>query len=205
MILGVEAGIDVAAKIRQLRREAGLTQAELARRAGTSQATISAYEVGTKVPSLSTLERLAKAGGAGLVLDLLSPSPPCPGSLAEAAAHIADTAAKDGDTNYAIRVCADFLTWVRSAPGPDVVTAVADPAPSTGDERFDALVAGVGEMAALSAEVGTPEWIRARSGCLRPWWFAVGEESLWAYLMQHTPPALSSRGVFIDAASLRSV
>ena len=43
----------------QLRRQANITQQELARRAGTSQATIAAYEAGTKSPTLRTLENLS--------------------------------------------------------------------------------------------------------------------------------------------------
>jgi transcriptional regulator with XRE-family HTH domain len=49
------------------RLAAGLTQAELARRSGTSQATLSAYEHGTKVPSASTLARVLAAAGRRLV------------------------------------------------------------------------------------------------------------------------------------------
>lgn len=44
----------------------GLSQAELARRAGTSQATISAYERGRKVPSIATLSRVLAACGPGI-------------------------------------------------------------------------------------------------------------------------------------------
>ena len=55
--------MDAAATLRTARRESGLSQAELARRAGTSQATISAYESGSKEPALSTLERLLAATG----------------------------------------------------------------------------------------------------------------------------------------------
>jgi len=46
-----------------LRRTAGLTQAELARAAGTSQPTIAAYESGRKSPTLNTLTRIARAAG----------------------------------------------------------------------------------------------------------------------------------------------
>ncbi len=49
--------------IRRARREAGLTQAELARRAGTSQSAVAAYESGTKNPTVETLERLLRAAG----------------------------------------------------------------------------------------------------------------------------------------------
>lgn len=49
--------------VKQLRRLTGLTQAELAAAAGTSQPTIAAYEGGTKSPNLTTLRRLADAAG----------------------------------------------------------------------------------------------------------------------------------------------
>ncbi len=42
---------------------AGVTQAELASRAGTSQPTIAAYESGRKSPTLRTLDQLARAVG----------------------------------------------------------------------------------------------------------------------------------------------
>src|SRR4051812_27585332 len=46
--------MDVATTLRRARERAGLSQAALARRAGTSQATISAYEGGHKTPSVAT-------------------------------------------------------------------------------------------------------------------------------------------------------
>jgi transcriptional regulator with XRE-family HTH domain len=58
--------MDAAAILRDARGRAGLTQAELARRAGTSQATISAYEHGRKAPSVETLGRLLAATGTRL-------------------------------------------------------------------------------------------------------------------------------------------
>ncbi|WP_107704768.1 helix-turn-helix domain-containing protein [Nocardioides allogilvus] len=45
------------------RRAAGLTQAALARLAGTSQPTLSAYERGTKSPSLAVADRIVEAAG----------------------------------------------------------------------------------------------------------------------------------------------
>jgi transcriptional regulator with XRE-family HTH domain len=50
------------------RRVAGLTQAELARRAGTSQATVSAYERGLKTPSVKVAARLFAVLGWELTL-----------------------------------------------------------------------------------------------------------------------------------------
>lgn len=45
------------------RRRSGLSQRELARRAGTSQPTLSAYEHGAKSPTLAVLDRLIRVSG----------------------------------------------------------------------------------------------------------------------------------------------
>ncbi len=55
--------------IADARRQAGLTQSELAQAAGTSQPAIAHYESGRKIPSIDTLERLLRACGRSLVLD----------------------------------------------------------------------------------------------------------------------------------------
>lgn len=58
--------MDIAQEIEAARVAAGLTQAALAERAGTSQATVSAYESGRKTPSASTFMRLLAACGVRL-------------------------------------------------------------------------------------------------------------------------------------------
>lgn len=57
-----------AADIREARRRCGLTQEELARRVGTSQEAISAYENGRREPSLSTFRRVLAATGSRLIV-----------------------------------------------------------------------------------------------------------------------------------------
>ncbi len=49
--------------IREARRSAGLTMAELAERAGTSKPTVSRYENGLVDPGVETLNRLLRACG----------------------------------------------------------------------------------------------------------------------------------------------
>ena len=61
--------MEVARTLREARTRAGLTQAALARRAGTSQATLSAYENGRKQPSVETLSRLLQAAGQRLTIE----------------------------------------------------------------------------------------------------------------------------------------
>ena len=60
-----------ASLIKQARLNAGLTQAALAERAGTSQANVAKYEAGRMSPSVSTLERLLHAAGFGLHLEAM--------------------------------------------------------------------------------------------------------------------------------------
>jgi transcriptional regulator with XRE-family HTH domain len=58
-----------AGLLRKVREASGLSQDDLARRAGTSRPTLSAYEHGRKSPSADTLERLVAA--AGIELDVV--------------------------------------------------------------------------------------------------------------------------------------
>jgi len=67
--------MEPGALIRSARRRHGLRQADLARRAGTSQPVISAYERGRRDPTTATLRRLIAAAGDRLDLRL-APHPP---------------------------------------------------------------------------------------------------------------------------------
>lgn len=59
--------------IRMARRQGGLTQTELAERAGTSQAAVSAYESGRRSPSVDTLCRILTAAGFEVRMRLAPP------------------------------------------------------------------------------------------------------------------------------------
>lgn len=56
--------------IKQARLTAGLSQRDLARRAQTSQATLSAYERGEKSPSVDTLARIVRSAGLDLRISI---------------------------------------------------------------------------------------------------------------------------------------
>jgi uncharacterized protein len=65
-------GRDAAAVLREARRRSGLSQAELARRAGVAQPVISAYETGRREPGISMLDKLVRASGHELVIDMVA-------------------------------------------------------------------------------------------------------------------------------------
>ena len=67
--------MDIIARLRTL---AGLTQRDLARRAGTSQPAIARLEQGRASPTFATLERLAAAAGFDLQVELVPRRPPDP-------------------------------------------------------------------------------------------------------------------------------
>ena len=66
------------ALLERARRLAGLSQRELAERAGTSQPAIARLEQGHASPTFATLERLAEAAGFALRLELVPITPPDP-------------------------------------------------------------------------------------------------------------------------------
>jgi transcriptional regulator with XRE-family HTH domain len=84
--------VNGAELIRAARRRRGLTQAELASRAGTSQPVISAYENGRRSPSMATLRRLISASGERLELRLAERAPaiPPPADLVEHGQRLVD-------------------------------------------------------------------------------------------------------------------
>lgn len=61
-------GMNLAEVIVEARMRSGLSRRELARRSGTSQATIAAYEQGRVSPSIRVLQRIVLA--AGFVVDV---------------------------------------------------------------------------------------------------------------------------------------
>ena len=74
---------------REIRRCSRLGLRELARRAGTSHATLHAYETGAKEPRLDTLIRLAHAAGFTLEIEL-SPRPDAGPARAAKGAELVD-------------------------------------------------------------------------------------------------------------------
>jgi predicted nucleotidyltransferase/DNA-binding XRE family transcriptional regulator len=68
----MDAG-DAGRLLRRARREAGLSQVELAERAAVSQSVVSAYESGARQPSVPTLTRLVAATGLELEMRVRRP------------------------------------------------------------------------------------------------------------------------------------
>lgn len=62
--------MDAAQTLRVARKRSGMSLRALGQHAGTSHATLSAYESGVKVPRVDTLDRLLRAAGFSSEVDL---------------------------------------------------------------------------------------------------------------------------------------
>ncbi len=64
---------ELGRRVRELREQRGWSQIELARAASMTQPAVARFEAGGTVPTLPVLERLARALGAELVVQLAAP------------------------------------------------------------------------------------------------------------------------------------
>jgi transcriptional regulator with XRE-family HTH domain len=187
-------------EIRERRRRAGLTARQVAAAIGTSETNIAAYERGDKSPNTATLARLLAAINAGadspiFVNKLLT--------VPATAAAIRKGLRAGWPTRELLRLVRESRSnakWVTGAD--DVAVFLAAPS-TTGDRRWDALLAGSTEELALSRGMAVPRW--ARGHALPTFWF-VGENPFFdAYTVAHSPPSLKVRGVMLDPSDLESV
>lgn len=124
--------VDAADLLFEARRSAGLTQAELARRAGTSQAMVARYETGVASPTVRTLRRLLRAADRDLELSSVSAkvsASPLAMRLQEHRAEIAAAAERVGARN--VRVFGSVARG-EETPGSDVDLLVDFPARERG-------------------------------------------------------------------------
>jgi predicted nucleotidyltransferase/DNA-binding XRE family transcriptional regulator len=104
-----EKTLAAGALVREARRRAGLSQAELGRLAGVTQSVVSAYESGARQPSVPVLARLVEATGLRLDLRVRRPgsplrrlSGPLGRRVRDHRAEIVQTAARHGATNLRV-------------------------------------------------------------------------------------------------------
>jgi transcriptional regulator with XRE-family HTH domain len=192
--------VDAAVVIKAARRRAGLTQKELAGRSATTQSAIAAYEGGAKQPSMVTLNRLVAGAGCSIAW-YLGPVKSVVHSTVEAIAR----SLHGDDEHEALRLAADLWTGLASLPASEVAADIEVDPGSTGDRRWDALVAGVVERAAHVARIRTPMWTASEARFLDEWWFLTPYRSLHASALVGTPAELANRGVFVHESSLGSV
>jgi transcriptional regulator with XRE-family HTH domain len=188
--------IDIPRLMRDARRDAGITQAELARRARTTQPAVAAYEKGARTPSVATLRRLLDA--CQYDLDLVAR--PRVRRGAASLEQIAATMREDlsaGREDDALRLLFGFADDFRRSSRPGQIALLREEPPPTGALRFDAALAGAAEFFAREGEIAAPEWADAQGRFVEPWWFVASRPALDAYVFARTPAVFARHGVFV--------
>ncbi|MEA1903708.1 MAG: hypothetical protein U9N56_09305 [Actinomycetota bacterium] len=111
---------------------------------------------------------------------------------------------EQGDEVFALRILAKALSESRSLIDPaDIVRFLQEP-PSTGDRRWDVLLATAIARECRLRGVGAPKWTNVEG--VEPWWFpALVDKTLIPLIIQRTPLELSSKGIWLDEKALSAV
>jgi len=186
--------------LRERRRNARLTAAQVARVTGTSESNIAAYERGVKVVGPLTLQRIIDAIDAGsestIYVNGLVTMP-------QASAAIRSGLRHGWTTRELLRVVRELRSNSKWIARPiDQKVFLARPS-TTGDRRWDALLAGATEELAARVSMPAPDW--AEGVRLANEWFVAEDPAFNEYLLAHSPVPFRSRNVMIDPDALESV
>jgi hypothetical protein len=122
-------------------------------------------------------------------------------SVGDVGEEIAACLAK-GDSSSAIRLAFRFLERYDISDWETRRRITADPPVTTGSARYDALLAGIVELACASHGVVAPSWVNDEPYFLNEFWFVSGMQSLHANALVHSPISLARRGVFVTQGAL---
>lgn len=188
--------MELSALIHESRRAAGITQLELATRAGTAQPAVAAYESGARTPNLATLERLLDACGYDVELLARPRVRRGAASLAELGQTIEADLAQDLEQD-ALRLLFGFADDFRGSSRAGRIALLREEPVPTGDARFDAALAGVAELFAGEGAFAAPSWVNGTDRFVEPWWFVASRPEFHAYTLAHTPAVVARHGVFM--------
>ena len=188
--------MEIARVLKQARRAAAVTQSDLARRAGTTQPAVAAYEAGRRTPSIATLRRLLDASDHDLELTARPRMRRGAASLCALAPEIEDDL-QQGRERDALRLIFGFADDFRGSSRAGQHELLREEPPLTGDARFDAALAATGEHFAREAAIAPPPWVDGPTRFVEPWWFVANSPALEAYVFANTPAVFARHGVFM--------
>jgi hypothetical protein len=122
-------------------------------------------------------------------------------SMADVAVEIGTWLA-EGDDATALRLALRCVELFERAPVAERLDLVAHEPVSTGNARYDALLAAIAEYLCARQGVLAPDWVDDPSRFLDQWWFVSGIRSLHADAIANSPISFARRGVFVTAGAL---
>ena len=180
------------------REKSGLTQTQMARIAKTSQSAIAAYEAGDREPTVPVLQRMLAATGHNLMIAFEADRNIY--RVADLARDIRKTSIKNRERR--LRLVFEFL---REVDTKELTLRVAVEPESTGDQRFDAMLAALSEDLCVSNGVSPPSWVFADQRFLDSAWWVSNLKSARTRALVNAPASYRRRGVMIDRNDLTSV
>lgn len=93
------------------------------------------------------------------------------------------------------RIVVEFLKEYAHETAADRARLLAEGPMTTGDERWDALLAGLSEHLATRDRIPVPGWVVGRT--LHAFWFPFNTPGARTEALVHAPAALRKRGVFV--------
>ncbi|KRO47730.1 MAG: helix-turn-helix domain-containing protein [Ilumatobacteraceae bacterium] len=181
------------------RRQSGLTQAQMAKIAKTTQSAIAAYEAGRREPTVPVLQRMLEATGHNLLIAFEADENVY--RIADLARDIRETPSKNSQRR--LRLVFEFLRDINESQQLSLRFAVEPMA--TGDRRFDALLAAITEDSCVRGGVAPPSWVFANKRFLDEAWWVSNLKSARAQALVNTPASFRRRGVMIDRHDLVAV
>ena len=181
------------------RKQSGLTQAQMARIAKTTQSAIAAYEAGRREPTVPVLQRMLEATGHNLVIAFEADKSIY--RIADLARDIRETPAKNSQRR--LRLVFEFLRELNESQQLSLRFAVEPEA--TGDRRFDALLASITEDSCVRGGVAPPSWVFTDQRFLDEAWWVSDLKSARVQALVNTPASFRRRGVMIDRRDLMAV
>jgi hypothetical protein len=119
-------------------------------------------------------------------------------TLADLAGRLARTA--DGKLRW--KLVWEFLEEHRWEPADIQLTLLQDEPPSTGDERWDTLLAALAEHLAAGQDAAPPPWAELR--VLRQPWFPAELQIQRAEALVWAPAAFRKHGVYLSGRDLEA-
>lgn len=181
---------ELGALLRRARRSRHLTQAELATRLDVTRMTVSRLERGGDVAISTALAALGECG-----LEIAPRRRRTWATLREVAVGIRSDLERE-DEGFAIRRLRVALSDFAGLADGDVADCLDRPA-STGDDRWDTLLAVVAARTARSRGLSAPVWTKRRR--LPEPWFPLEQSSLMVDLIrQRTAPEFAAKNIYVD-------
>jgi len=181
------------------RKSRGLSQVALARKARTYQANISLIESGANDPGLSTIEQCLSPLGFRLIA-----IPTNKPTVAEFAL-ILGQAIQEKKLSKAFRLIIQLSDNLNEAEPGVCVALCTSPAPTTGNLRYDALLAGVVEYTLSRRKLPIPSWVSEESRVLPESWVVDKYAKDESALAKVTPRAFAKHNVYVDEREFASV